>query len=156
MSCDRNLTAEEWLEIVHGFWQVGREPGFGPSGWISRLNVTITNVCFLCRFCSLLHLNVLTGQWLDIRSSGPWSIGGFYTLPGLMTGQSVGISSNGPWRIDSVPWSQGVDKISMVDHQELVNLVQMLFQCISYFEWVLCIWYLALCILCGFGPKPLG
>ena len=44
MSCDRNLTAEEWLEIVHGFWQVGRDRGFGPSGWISRLNVTITNV----------------------------------------------------------------------------------------------------------------
>ena len=44
MSCDRNLTAEEWLEIVHGFWQVCRDPGFGPSGWISRLNVTITNI----------------------------------------------------------------------------------------------------------------
>ena len=44
MSCDRNLTGEEWLEIVHGFWQLGPDPGFGPSPWISRLNVTITNV----------------------------------------------------------------------------------------------------------------
>ena len=145
--CPRILTTWSWSWI----WSI-------PMDFSSQCNNNkcFESLCFLCRFCSLLHLNVLTGQWLDIKSSGPWRIGGFYTLPGLMTGQSVGISSNGPWRIDSVPWSQGVDKISMVDHQELVNLVQMLFQCISYFACVLCIWYLALCILCGFGPKPLG
>ena len=31
-------------KILNNWIKVGRDRGFGPSGWISRLNVTITNV----------------------------------------------------------------------------------------------------------------
>ena len=167
MSCDRNLTVEEWLEIVHGFWQVGRDRGFGPSGWISRLNVTITNVSkvFVCSMDSVPCF--ISMCWQD----SDW-ISGAVVLEGLvdfilfqawswwpgsqLVSAAMVLEELVLTTVDSVPRSQGVDKISTVDHQELVNLVQMLFQCISYFAWVLCIRYLALCILCGFGPKPLG
>ena len=134
MSCDRNLTAEEWLEIVHGFWQVGRDPGFGPSGWISRLNVTITNVSkvFVCSMDSVPCF--ISMCWQD----SDW-ISGAVVLEGLVLTTVT--------TVDSVPWSQGVDNISTVDHQELVNLVQKLSQCILCFACVLCIWYLAICIL---------
>ena len=107
MSCDRNLTVEEWLEIVHGFWQVGRDRGFGPSGWISRLNVTITNVSKVLVFSMDSVPCFISMCWQDRH----W-ISGAVVLEGLVDSilfeasvlqcddqASVGISSNGPWRI---------------------------------------------------------
>ena len=137
--CPRILTSWSWSWI----WSIRMD--FSSQ---CNNNKCFESLGFLRGFCSLLHLNVLTGQWLDIRSSGPWRIGGFYTLRGFSVTM---LWPGSQWvsaamvleelvltTVDSVPRSQGVDMISTVDHQELVNLVQKLSQCILCFACVLC------------------